>query len=138
MYSEGRGVLKDDAEAVRWYRRAADQGNASGQYSLGLMYSEGRGVLKDDAEAVRWYRLAAEQGNTAGQYGLAFMYSEGRGVLKDSVLAHMWWNIAGANGDETARNNRDILERDMTRDEIGRATELARECMASDYRDCGP
>ena len=66
------------------------------------------------------------------------MYGNGRGVLKDSVLAHMWLNIAGANGHENARESRDSLERDMTRDEIIRATDLARTCMASDYQDCGP
>ena len=70
MYADGRGVARDDAEAVRWYRRAAEQGNASGQYNLGGMYSTGRGVARDDAEAVRWYRRAAEQGNASGQYNL--------------------------------------------------------------------
>ena len=50
----------------------------------------------------------------------------------------MWLNIAGANGYEVARENRDNLERDMTRAEISRATELARECMDSDYQDCAP
>ena len=64
------------------------------------------------------------------------MYANGRGVLKDSVLAHMWYNIAGANGNEAARELRDSLERDMTRAEVSRATELARVCMASDYQDC--
>ena len=66
------------------------------------------------------------------------MYDTGEGVLKDSVLAHMWLNIAGANGDEGARENRDTLERDMTRAEISRATKLARTCMDSDYQDCAP
>ncbi|MEE4237780.1 MAG: SEL1-like repeat protein [Anderseniella sp.] len=28
MYREGLGVPQDDAEAVRWYRLAAEQGNA--------------------------------------------------------------------------------------------------------------
>ena len=50
----------------------------------------------------------------------------------------MWLNIAGANGNEVARENRDNLERDMTRAEISQATELARTCMASDYQDCEP
>ena len=59
--------LEDDAEAVRWYRLAAEQGDASAQYSLGVMYDFGRGVLEDDAEAVRWYRLAAEQGDADAQ-----------------------------------------------------------------------
>ena len=62
----------------------------------------------------------------------------GEGVLKDSVLAHMWSNIAGANGDEAARKQRDNLEDDMTRAEISRATELARTCMTSEYKDCEP
>jgi TPR repeat protein len=29
MYAKGRGVPKDDAEAIRWYRNAADQGDAA-------------------------------------------------------------------------------------------------------------
>lgn len=53
------------------------------------------------------------------------------------MLAHMWLNIAVANGDESARKGQDILERDLTRAEMSRATELARTCMASNYQDCG-
>ena len=121
---------------MRWYRLSADQGNASAQNNLGLRYANGEGVLKDEAEAVRWYRLSADQGNATAQNNLGVRYSNGEGVLKDSVLAHMWFNIAGANGNEAARKRRDNLERDMTRDEITRATELARACMASDYQDC--
>ena len=135
-YAFGRGVPQDEAEAVRWYRLSADQGDASAQNNLGLMYDNGEGVLKDEAEAVRWYRLSADQGNATAQYNLGVSYSNGEGVLKDSVLAHMWFNIAGANGNEAAREGRDNLERDMTRDEITRATELARACMASDYQNC--
>ena len=81
-------------------------------------------------------RLVNLWGNAAAQNNLGLSYSNGEGVLKDSVLAHMWFNIAGANGNEAAREGRDNLERDMTRDEITRATELARACMASDYQDC--
>ena len=61
MYANGEGVPEDDAEAVRWYRLAADQGHADAQYNLGWMYANGEGVVEDDAEAVRWYRLAADQ-----------------------------------------------------------------------------
>ena len=66
-----RGVEQDDEEAVRWYRLAAEQGLAWGQYDLGRMYAEGRGVEQDDEEAVRWYRLAAEQGLAEAQEDLA-------------------------------------------------------------------
>ena len=35
-YDLGKGVPQDDAEAVRWYRLAADQGLALAQFSLGV------------------------------------------------------------------------------------------------------
>ena len=131
----GRG---DYATAVRGFLVHAEQGDASAQFNLGVMYGKGEGVLKDEAEAVRWYQLAAEQGHASAQYNLGLMHAKGEGVLKDSVLAHMWSNIAGANGNEAARELRDSLERDMTRAEVSRATELARVCMTSDYQDCEP
>ena len=136
MYALGRGVPEDDAEAVRWYRMAAEQGHAGAQYNLAVMYALGRGVPEDDAEAVRWYRMAAEQGYAGAQVNLGLMYAIGRGVLKDATLAHMWLNIAGANGSEIAREWRDTIEDDMTATQIARATELARTCMDSDYENC--
>ena len=57
---------QDEAEAVYWYRLAADQGLAGAQFNLGVMYSEGQGVPQNDAEAVRWHRLAAQAGPGAG------------------------------------------------------------------------
>jgi uncharacterized protein len=44
MYANGRGVQKDYAEALKWYRLAADQGLASAQHNLGFMYANGWGV----------------------------------------------------------------------------------------------
>ena len=120
------GGLQDDAEAVRWYRLAADQGHADAQTNLGILYATGRGVPQDETEeAVRLFRLASEQGDADAQLNLGVMYATGAVVLKDSVLAHMWSNISSANGNEAARTLRGTLERDMTRDEISRATETA-------------
>ena len=61
-YENGKGVAKDEAEAVGWYRKAAEQGLDLGQFNLGVCYENGKGVAKDSAEAVRWYRKAAAQG----------------------------------------------------------------------------
>jgi TPR repeat protein len=47
---------------MKWYRLAADQGDANGQYILGIMYADGKGVPQNYAEAMKWYRLAADQG----------------------------------------------------------------------------
>jgi len=47
MYETGRGGLpKDDAQAVSWYRKAADAGDARAMASLGAMYETGRGACR--------------------------------------------------------------------------------------------
>ena len=51
MYAGERGVARDDAEAVRWYRLSAEQGELVGQAELGVMYLEGRGVPQDNLRA---------------------------------------------------------------------------------------
>ena len=63
-------MQKDYAEAVRWYRMAAEQGFAKAQYNLGKCCYLGRGVQQDYTEAVKWYKLAADQGNADAQYML--------------------------------------------------------------------
>ena len=70
--ANGRGGLaKDDREAARLYKLAADQGDAGGQVNLGFFYETGRGGLsKDNREAVRLYKLAADQGNEYAQAAL--------------------------------------------------------------------
>ena len=54
---------EDDAEAVRWYRLAAEQGHDAAQNNLGGMYAYGEGVPEDDVQAYAWYSIAAAQGN---------------------------------------------------------------------------
>lgn len=56
-------VNKNRVEAVRWFRKAADQGHAEAQFNLGNCYYNGEGVALDRAEAVRWLRKAADQGH---------------------------------------------------------------------------
>ena len=103
MYDEGRGVVRNDAEAVRWYRLAAEQGEASAQTNLGLMYRKGEGVARNDAEAVRWYRLAAEQGYASAQTNLGLMYDKGRGVARNDAEAVRWYRLAAEQGYASAQ-----------------------------------
>ena len=63
----GYGVEKNYSEAVKWYRKAAEQGDADAQFNLGACYFLGNGVEKNDSEAVKWWRRAAEQGNAKAQ-----------------------------------------------------------------------
>ena len=129
MYENGLGVPQDYAEAVKWYRNAAE-GQASAQYNLGNMYREGRGVPQDDAEAAKWYRKAAEQNRASGQENLGVSYAEGRGVPQDYVQALMWLNLA-AEQDKDAVKNRDDLAKRATPEQIAEAQRLAREWIAA-------
>jgi hypothetical protein len=70
MYDTGEGVAEDDAEAVKWYRKAAEQGHEDAQFILGVAYVTGEGVAENDAEAAKWFRKAAEQGHAEAQYTL--------------------------------------------------------------------
>lgn len=102
-YANGKGVPRDDVEAVKWYRKAAEQGYVDAQSSLGNCYLNGEGVAKDDAEAFKWYHKAAEQGDAGVQFLLGSYYSTGKGVAKDEVEAVRWWLKAADQGDADAQ-----------------------------------
>lgn len=53
----------DYEAAVKWYKRAAEQGHASAQYNLGEMYFKGQGVTQDYTRAYMWWEIAASQGD---------------------------------------------------------------------------
>ena len=60
-------MKKDYGEALKWYQKAADQGNSDAQFILGFMYSKGDGVKKDYGEALKWCQKAADQGHDGAQ-----------------------------------------------------------------------
>ena len=103
MYTLGESVPQDDAEAVAWYRKAAEQGYAPAQSNLGFMYDEGKGVPQDDVEAIDWYRKAAEQCSAVAQFNLGVMYTSGEGVLQDDAAAVTWFREAAEQGDVQAQ-----------------------------------
>ena len=88
---------------MKWYRKAAEQGEVHSQLILGKCYSNGQGVAKDEAEGVNWYRKAAEQDNAAAQYFLGWCYFYGKGVVKNEVEGYKWALLGAANGDEGAK-----------------------------------
>jgi len=128
------------AEAVIWYRRAAEQGHVAAQVNLGFMYADGEGVPQDDVEAVRWYRLAADQGFAAAQFNLGVKYATGRGVPQDDVQAHMWFNLAASRLMTDELRERAVQRRDNVADrmnptQIAEAQRLTREWDAAHPRE---
>ena len=57
---------QDYAEAARWYRLAAEQGQASDQTNLGLLYFNGQGVPRDVTTAYKWFNLASSNSSVQG------------------------------------------------------------------------
>lgn len=69
-YWGNNGKKVNYTEAVKYFRKAADQGNTMALHNLGMCYEHGHGVQKSLSEAVRWYRKAAEQGEVASTFAL--------------------------------------------------------------------
>ena len=111
MYFKGYGVDQDYDEALKWYSKAAKQGDVSAQ------------------EELKQYVKSAEQGDAYAHFNLGEMYFQGEHVLQDYKQAHMWYNLAAANGHEQARVNREELSKKMTSDQIAEAQKMAREWM---------
>lgn len=102
LYRTGRGVSRDLAQALRWYRRAADQGFAGAQANLGDMFARGQGVATDYAAAAVWFHRAAVQGHVAAQYNLALLYENGLGVEVSEETAMAWYHRAAGAGHQGA------------------------------------
>lgn len=137
MYYDGLGVTQDYEQALKWFQLSAEQGDRSAQFKLGLIYYNGQGIAQDHSEAMRWFRLSAEQGSTAAMNNLGLMYEKGQGVTQDYVYAHMWTSLAAENLlDDSGARNRDIIAREMTREQLTEAQRLARECRQKNYKSC--
>ena len=96
MYEKGRGVKKDKAKILTWYRRAAEGGNAKAQYKLGAGYAMGfTGLEQNNEKAKKWIRMSAEQGYDRAQKILAYAYQRGMyGFPKDEEKAQYWFREA--------------------------------------------
>ena len=115
LAAEQRIFMRDDGEAMKWYRLAADQGYAKAQYKLGLIYQSDKGLAigqsgkvldrKNNIEAAKWYRLAAEQGYAKAQFNLGYMYEKGQGVTQDYAQAMKWYRLAADQGYAKAQFN---------------------------------
>ena len=87
-------ISNNSKEAFHWHMKAAKQGHASAQYSIGNMYSYGNGIKEDKKEAMAWYLKSADNNESWAQRQLGNMYQEGEGVKKDIKTALSWYKKA--------------------------------------------
>ena len=99
------GINEDKQIAVYWYRKVADQGNASAQNCLGDCYYNGWGVPLYYTQAFYWYREAAAQGYVEAQTNLGDCYFYGKGVSQDSEIAVYWYRKAAEQENARAQFN---------------------------------
>ena len=121
LYSEGRGVDRNMAEAMAWWTKAAKQGHVRAAHNLGLALIAGEpainGRLREPSysEAAKWLRMAAEAGYANSLYTLGKMFLDGLGVPeKDPQRAAQFFIQAAEQGFARAQYNLAKLYRDGT------------------------
>ena len=99
----GDGVPQDYEKSVYWFRKAAEQGDAFAQQSLGYRYKFGEGVKQDYTQALEWFKKSANQNHVPAAFEIGNLYAEGAGVQKDLFEAIIWWRKAAENGHDQAQ-----------------------------------
>ena len=82
------------ADALTWYKKAAEKGSIDAATDIALLYANGKGVPRNPETAVQWFRRAAEGGDASAQYNLALMYMRGEGVPREYKEAIRWLTAA--------------------------------------------
>ncbi|KAG0314859.1 hypothetical protein BGZ97_008879 [Linnemannia gamsii] len=72
-YETGVGLSMDYTSAMKYFRKAANQGHVMAQYRVGLLYTHGRGVQRNELEAQEWFRKAAEKELPEAQYMIGWL-----------------------------------------------------------------
>ena len=78
--SEKAGARRDFREAIKWYRKAAEQKNRDAAFLLAVMYLNGLGVSEDYVLAHMWFNIAASSGAE---------YNDGARAARDGLAQRM-------------------------------------------------
>lgn len=93
----------DLAQALFWYRIAADKGDSHAQSNLGALYRTGRGVARAFAKAAQLFNRAAGKGNEIAMSHLGEMAESGQGSARDPHKAAEWYRRAAKQGNSWAQ-----------------------------------
>ena len=88
----------DYVTALNEWQVLAEEGDANGQFGMGLLHDNGFGVPLDSLLAAKWYQSAAEKGHSGAQCNLAVMYENGWGVTQSDEEAFKWFSLAAEQG----------------------------------------
>ena len=111
--------------AFEMYEQAAKQGNRVGAYRLACAYHYGIGTKKDPEATVKYLRQAASKGHPKSQAALGSLYEKGITVEKDLERAYALYTLASRQGARRATMHLHAMGKQMTVQQIERATSLA-------------
>jgi TPR repeat protein len=97
-------VSKNDAEAFKWYLRAARAGDIGAANNAAYDYQNGHGTAPDMFFAAQWYRAAADGGMASAQTALGYFYQNGVAVAQNPTNAALWFMRSAAQGDAAGEN----------------------------------
>lgn len=98
VLAAGEAVPKDDVEAARLYRLAAQKGHAEGQYLFSFALRQGRGVVRDVEQAEEWLVKSAQGGYAPAAHYVGFRHEKGIDRPRDLGLAVKYYRIAAEQG----------------------------------------
>ncbi|CEP02520.1 Sel1 repeat [Plasmodiophora brassicae] len=104
---DGQTMPASTAQALYWYKRAADNGHTIAQLNLGVLYETGHqnAQARDYPRAVRWYYQAALSGHQGAQFNLGRLFWSGKGVPQDLKTAFGFFKKAAKKGNHMAMTN---------------------------------
>ena len=105
-YEEGKIIGQNYVQAVKYFKRSAEQGFVLGQNNYAWMLIRGDGVEKNYEKGFKWYKLAAEQGFYKAQFvvGLAYFWGGWPSVAKQNFQeAAKWLGLSADQGDPEAQ-----------------------------------
>lgn len=101
-FNEGWGVEVDFAQALKWYKKAADQNQKFSYNAIGNIYRTGSGVQADPKLAYEWFRKGADVKDPQAMLNLGNCYYYGMGAEKNLDQAVKWWHDAADLGNAYA------------------------------------
>jgi len=84
-------VMRVLEDALGFFKKAADQGDANGLYNYGMCHARGLGTPRNDEKAFSCFRAAAEKGHPDAINNIGWFFREGRIVGKDLELSTKWF-----------------------------------------------
>lgn len=112
-------------EAYELCKKAAEAHYPVGAYCVGQLYEKGLGVAQNYSNAAKWFTEGINMGSTPAALRLGQMYWDGKGVGKDRISAYEYIYLASLSGLPEANQKKEVMEKELTPEEIEKGTTKA-------------